>query len=216
MPSHSLSPAPTASHTAEPKGVPGRAGLEPVSLLSFFPFDVFALFPEIGKVSWSNSLIATSHIFQTKKENMWFGVRTSGGLLPASQNIKNFWEIFMIYIRLKEKKEAEIREVQPRPVGLASPAPPTPPLPRAKAGAAQPGREGLRLPSVELDTGCRGSQAVASQGLSALAPWWLLWVGQPPGTRQGPGREMGCPTRVLPALGLNGSPKGWGSLGMDV
>lgn len=42
--------------------------------------------------------MATDHIFQTKKENMWFDVRTSARLLPASQNIKNFWEIFMIYI----------------------------------------------------------------------------------------------------------------------
>lgn len=64
--------------------------------------------------------------------------------------------------------------------------------------------------------GCNGSQAVASHGLSALAPWWLLWVVQPPGTWQGPGREMGCPTLVLPALGLNSGPKDWGSLGMDI
>lgn len=29
-------------------------------------FDIFALFPEMGEVSWSNSLTATDHPFQTK------------------------------------------------------------------------------------------------------------------------------------------------------
>lgn len=47
------------------------------SRFSPLPFHTFALFPGMGKVSSSNSLVAIDPIFQIKNWNMWSGVKTS-------------------------------------------------------------------------------------------------------------------------------------------
>lgn len=64
-----LSRAPPAPPTPEPKKVLGHIGLEPAffSLISPSSHSTPLLFfPEMNKVSWSNSLTAIDHIFQTQ------------------------------------------------------------------------------------------------------------------------------------------------------
>lgn len=58
----------------------------------------------MGKVSWSNSLTAIDRSFQTPNWNMLVVLKLEQVwceniwvMLFGSQNIKNFWEIFVIH-----------------------------------------------------------------------------------------------------------------------
>lgn len=163
------------------------------------PLDTFALFLEMAKVSWSDSLTAIGHIFQTKTWNMWSGMRTSGRCYLVARILRVSGKLFRS-IKLKGKKyetETNLQEEQPAP---------PPALPWGNTGA---GGEGLSSFScgvwawLWLVPGCPQLQALCQGGSCG-------WVSSKCNARVQAG-GWAVPPGCFPALG----PKGWDSLGGD-
>lgn len=152
-------------------------------------------------MSWSNSLTAIDHLFQTKNWNTWPVVRTSERCYLVARILR----IFVIYkVEVQSEAETNFREVRLEPVRPASlalaPLPCPLSLPSARLKLLEPGCEGFSASSVEL-----GHGAVARARLSPATS--CGWAGQQ-GDGMAQARGMCCPTGHFPSLGLNTAQRG--------